>query len=298
MEKLTYKQMGTLACIIGKEYLEKYNSDYKFSPFLFHEFCAFVTFKLEGTISAKIEYINNAKGIEGFTDNTRKLAIVFINEFYKYDTGEEQIYQLLTTCFHELRHCIQDKFDKYSYEYFLREIELLYIKKDYNDYKVRHNLYSFEIGANLFAASETKKYLMEHSPLIYNKYKDRLEEYASNSMAEYYAYDPLRVLSPLMDEMIEKKERIDKPVFKIFFNEDCELKPIEELVKDDDFTLLDKRIVYYMIYAYYSKHGPSRRVSDLEFQLLEEANDYIEKVCLNRVDSICKFLDKKLLKKV
>ncbi len=91
-----------------------------------------------------------------FNNLKEKDIVIFLNRIDKIEKVDN-IFQLARTCYHEVRHSIQQNFDNYSYEGFLRNIDLLRTNKIY--YQVEHDSFSFEIGANLYGISKAKEYI-------------------------------------------------------------------------------------------------------------------------------------------
>lgn len=110
---------------------------------------------------------------DGFNDSKGNI-VIFLNRINKIEKIEHKIFRLAQICYHEARHSMQQKFDNYSYDGFLRDID--HFLKTNIDYTLEHNKYSFEIGANLYAVRKAKEYLKTRYPDLYKKHKDEIEK--------------------------------------------------------------------------------------------------------------------------
>lgn len=229
------------------------------------------------------------------TEYLRKVAERGNGYFNKYDGAMVRgLFQVLKTSYHEIRHSVQLTFNKYSYERFLRDVEDFFIKCDLGrDYKYNHDSYSFEIGANLYGTRMAKEYLMNNYPLIYEKDKGIIELIEKRYMDDYLLYNPsytidkvlprIRMLNPFGDNEIVKYDFIKdtSPVLGIFLNGDGSFKRPSEVLANEKYQSLDKRIVY----AFFSSElfikelGNIKDLTSEEVSMLNEAMDYTNEVC-------------------
>ena len=205
------------------------------------------------------------------------------------------LFQVLKTCYHEIRHSIQLTFDRYSYERFLSDIENFFIKCNLGkDYKYNHDSYSFEIGANLYGTRMAKEYLMNNYPLIYEKDKEAIAAIEARYQNDYLIYNPsyaidrvlprIRVVIAFGNNELVKHDFIKNisPVLSIFLNEDGSFKRLSEVMNDERYQELDKRIVYAM-FSSLSFLKEVKYISDLSFeevQIIADAMDYTNELCM------------------
>lgn len=201
------------------------------------------------------------------------------------------LFQVLKTSYHEIRHSVQLTFDRYSYEKFLCDIENFFIKCNLGrDYKHNHDSYSFEIGANLYGTRMAKEYLMNKYPLIYEKDKAVIELIEKRYMNDYLLYNPSytidRVLPWIKISSVfsnnDKTVNNISPVLSIFLNEDVSFKRPSEVMNDEKYQGLDKRIVYAM-FSSLSFLKELKYMNDLSFEeinIVTDAMDYTNNLCM------------------
>ena len=201
------------------------------------------------------------------------------------------LFQVLKTSYHEIRHSVQLTFDRYSYERFLCDIENFFIMCNLGrDYKHNHDSYSFEIGANLYGTRMAKEYLMNNYPLIYEKDKVVIEAIEKRYMNDYLLYNPSytidRVLPWIRISSIFSKndENIKSisPVLRIFLNGDGSFKRPNEVMSNDKYQGLDKRIVYAMFssLSFLKELKYMNDLSSEEVQMIMDAMDYTNDLCM------------------
>lgn len=201
------------------------------------------------------------------------------------------LFQVLKTCYHEIRHSIQLTFDRYSYERFLSDIENFFIKCNLGkDYKYNHDSYSFEIGANLYGTRMAKEYLMNNYPLIYEKDKGIIELIEKRYMDDYLMYNSsytvdrvlpwIRIIG-VFSKNDENMKSIS-PVLSMFLNGDGSFKRPSEVMNDEKYQGLDKRIVYAM-FSSLSFLKELKYMNDLSFEeisIVNEAMNYTNDLCM------------------
>lgn len=226
------------------------------------------------------------------TEYLRKVAERGNGYFNKYDGAMVRgLFQVLKTSYHEIRHSVQLTFNKYSYERFLRDVEAFFIKCDLGrDYKYNHDSYSFEIGANLYGTRMAKEYLMNNYPLIYEKDKGIIELIEKRYMDDYLMYNSSytvdRVLPwiRIIGVFSKNDENIKSisPVLSIFLNGDGSFKRPSEVMNDEKYQGLDKRIVYAMLSSL-SFLKELKYMNDLSFEeisIVNEAMNYTNDLCM------------------
>lgn len=191
--------------------------------------------------------------IAGGFNNLEGNIVIFLNRIDKIEKIENKIFKLAQVCYHEARHSIQQKFDDYSYEGFLRDIDTFLSTKV--SYILKHDKYYFEIDANLYGVIKAKEYLKNRYPNLYEKYKDKIEIRENQYRFDYMTYDAsdnvertiqmLKTMNTVnFNGSEERKIRNVSPVLEVFLNDDASFKKISEIVQNDKFRKLDKRIIY------------------------------------------------------
>ena len=226
------------------------------------------------------------------TEYLRKVAERGNGYFNKYDGAMVRgLFQVLKTSYHEIRHSVQLTFNKYSYERFLRDVEAFFIKCDLGrDYKYNHDSYSFEIGANLYGTRMAKEYLMNNYPLIYEKDKGIIELIEKRYMDDYLMYNSsytvdrvlpwIRIIG-VFSKNDENMKSIS-PVLSMFLNGDGSFKRPSEVMNDEKYQGLDKRIVYAM-FSSLSFLKELKYMNDLSFEeisIVNEAMNYTNDLCM------------------
>lgn len=226
------------------------------------------------------------------TEYLRKVAERGNGYFNKYDGAMVRgLFQVLKTSYHEIRHSVQLTFNKYSYERFLRDVEAFFIKCDLGrDYKYNHDSYSFKIGANLYGTRMAKEYLMNNYPLIYEKDKGIIELIEKRYMDDYLMYNSsytvdrvlpwIRIIG-VFSKNDENMKSIS-PVLSMFLNGDGSFKRPSEVMNDEKYQGLDKRIVYAM-FSSLSFLKELKYMNDLSFEeisIVNEAMNYTNDLCM------------------
>ncbi|MCI8778922.1 MAG: hypothetical protein HFI86_08220 [Bacilli bacterium] len=206
--------------------------------------------------------------------------------------------ELLRVCYHEARHIIQQTFDDNSYSSFLINVEGILLNNDNDDYNKNHNNYSFEIGANLYSTFKTeeaiknlKKVETNKNANIYKLEKDYIEDLGNTYKLDYMLYDAVGQMNKVFDIVNEKKLKINDeiPIFNIFMKDDNSFKSIEDMIKNPNFDVLDKRIVYTVLSSNsFLKSIEIEKLSDEELDTLNEALQYTYTVYNNQYQFIWK----------
>ncbi len=225
------------------------------------------------------------------TEYLRKVAERGNGYFNKYDGAMVRgLFQVLKTSYHEIRHSVQLTFNKYSYEKFLCDIEDFFIKCDLGrDYKYNHDNYSFEIGANLYGTRMAKEYLMNNYPLIYEKDKGIIELIEKRYMDDYLLYNPSYTVDRVLPRIriacsFSKNDENIKSissVLSLFLNGDGSFKRPSEVMSNEKYQGLDKRIVYAM-FSSLSFLKELKYMNDLSFEeisIVMDAMDYTSELC-------------------
>lgn len=208
---------------------------------------------------------------------------------------------LANVCYHEARHSAQKTFDRYSYESFLRDIEQFYRKVGGNrDYKKHHDSYSFEIGANLYGIRMAREYLKKYNLEVYEKFKDKIDRVEQQYEEDYKMYNAsytidrvlpiIKVASAFGDNEIIKHDFIKdtSPVLGIFLNGDGSFKRPSEVMSNDKYQELDKRIVYAMFSSltFLKDLEHMNNLTPDEISIVNEAIDYTSELCRRQMVSL------------
>lgn len=214
--------------------------------------------------------------------------IIFLDKFKNIDN---QLLNIVNTCFHEIRHSMQRTFDDYSYEKLLTEVDK-FLRNCYPyDYKYNHKHYSNEIGANMYAINMTKEFLRHNYPNIYKEEKDNIEKKESNIKADYILYDATDRVNKAINaaRLIQVNINSISPLFNIFMGDDNSFKPIENMIKNPNFDALDKRIIYTVLSSdLFLKNIEIEKLSDEELNTLNEALQYTHTVYCNQYNFLYK----------
>ena len=255
-KELSIEEMKTMANDIIKKELNSYGLNINVMPFTFVEYKNNVILKKKLVISKAFAYVKS-KVTAGFYHPSTNNIVIFINRIKKIKTIDKQIFKLVFICYHEARHREQIEFNPYSYEGFIDFIN----KLDFIDYGLSHDYYAFEIGANLYAIKKTKEYLKRNYSDIYARQKQEIEFLDKLYYLEYLTYDASQTFDTsltvcrLINKMfknsgnrkendLNKKIKEYEAVLSIFLNDDLSFKTIDEIISNNDFSNLDKRIVY------------------------------------------------------
>ena len=255
------------------------------------------------------------KRIGDFCNYSRLFTTGYINYFEKGTTVVfadkalnkfvakriSSIFLLASTCYHEARHWGQQTFDRYSYERFLLDIESFYrITNGNRDYRKRHDSYSFEIGANLYGVRMAREYLKNYNMEVYEKFKDKIDRVEHFYQEDYKMYNVsytidrvlprIRAASAFGDNEIVKHDFIKdtSPVLGIFLNRDGRFKRPSEVMNDERYQELDKRIVYAMFssLSFFKDLEHMDNLSPEEISVVNEAMDYTNKLCQMQMNSL------------
>ena len=281
-------QAGIEVNVFPLTFVEYYNS------YVFNKKTNLINKMLLSTIPLIAGGFNDLKG------NT----VIFLNHINEIEKIENKIFRLAEVCYHEARHSIQQKFDSYSYDGFLRDID--HFLRTNMDYTLEHDKYSFEIGANLYGVRKAKEYLKTRYPDLYKKHKEEIEKSEKRYQFDYMTYD----VSDNIDRTIQMLKLTDKvrnnklikgkklkdisPVLEIFLNEDASFKHFSEIVQNDKFNGLDKRIVYAVLSSKsFLEQINMNQLSFEELQLVNESLQYTSALYKNQSKLIEQSLSEK-----
>ena len=186
--------------------------------------------------------------------NTTNEIIIYTNKPKKIKKIDRQIFCIIFTCYHELKHAIQEQTSDFSYDKFMALINSGDSPIPFVDYMLLdHDKYFCEIDANLYPIHKTKEYIKKKYPKEYELIKEELEKkektmnlnlamHDASDIIERYHYK-LKML--LKDENTTSISNLDEfPVLNIFWNDNLSYKSIKEIINNENFRKLDKRIIY------------------------------------------------------
>ena len=220
MKKLSIKEMKEIANQIISKELEEYHLDVNFFPMTtFEYYMQYVPKSHFNDINSLIQLIKypftTMYAYNLLFKNGKNDIIILLDKFKKIDS---QLFNLLDTCFHEIRHSIQQKFDSYSYAGFLKKVEV-FLRKCYQaNYQLYHDCYSDEIDANMFAASKTKEFLKKNYPDIYRLENDIMEKNDKKIKINYLLCDASNKICKAIytARLVKKNLNEMSPAFNIF----------------------------------------------------------------------------------
>ena len=267
---------------------KKENLDVNVFPVTFIQYFKDCIFKSNFSLQEKKELAFSCINASGM--NYKDNIMIFLNG--RIIRKEHSLFEILTTVYHELRHSMQTRMSEYGYECFLYSIE------DYLrlgtcgtiDYRNNHDVYSYEIGANLYGVGRAKEFLQTRYPEIYAKEEDYIRLCEKKCLFSYYMYDASTVFDiavPIIRAQMKKGN--SNSIIK-FFNEDGSFKSVECLLDDPWFCDLDDRIVSAVVSSmHFLSELNFEELSSYELEFISEMLDYAN----NIYDNQNNFLDKK-----
>lgn len=272
-------------------------------PLTFVEYYSSYVFNKKTNLIKKMS-LSTLPLIAGGFNDLKGNTVIFLDRINKIEKIEHKIFRLAQVCYHEARHSIQQKFDSYSYDGFLRDID--HFLKTNIDYTLEHDKYSFEIGANLYGVKKAKEYLETRYPALYEKHKDEIEKLEKSYQFDYMTYDASdnieRTIQMLKltdkvrnNKLIRGKKLKDiSPVLEIFLNEDASFKHFSEIIQNDKFKELDKKIVYAVLSSKsFLEQINMNQLSFEELELVNEALQYTSTLYKNQSQLIEQSLSEK-----
>jgi hypothetical protein len=230
------------------------------------------------------------------TDDDADSIVIFLKSVRRIIDTKDKMSWLVEVCFHEIYHAIQRTFDKYSYDNFLNRIG--HYNGTHLDYRLKHDNYSFEIGANLYSITKTREYLKENYPEVYESEKEYLDSIEKEYIYDYLSYDPVNSVDRSIAKLRKDHKKIDdigskydkiSPILGIFLNDDVEFKSMSEIINDEKFKKLDNRTIaaFFSSKAFLEEVDMSK-LSTQELGLIKEAIEYTKTMYNNQ----SKLLDK------
>ena len=237
-------------------------------------------------------YINLRCG--GYND-MKGTTVIYLDKLDRIShKSMDSMFLLVNTCYHEVRHSVQQTFDRYSYERFLLDMEIFSMIGDsYSHYKRNHDEYFSEIDANLYSIRMAREYLKNNYPDIYKKDKEKIDKNENYYIVNYKLYNPsyfidrviprIKTLSPFHNDEISKRDFIESasPVLSIFLKDNGSFKRPNEVLNNSKYEELDKRIIY-VIFSSLSFLDELRNIINLspgEIRIINESIEYATELC-------------------
>ena len=304
-EKISVEEMKKIVREITESESKKYGIDINVRPVAFADIVKpdFFT-NCSYTIDKRMKDFYHYSYLPcGGYNNLKGTTVVFVDKLFSEYKAKNisSIFMLANVCYHEARHSVQKTFDRYSYESFLRDIEQFYRRTGGNiDYKKHHDSYSFEIGANLYGIRMASEYLKKYNLEVYEKFKDKIDRVEQQYEEDYKMYNAsytidrvlpiIKVASAFGDNKIVKHDFIKDTslVLGIFLNGDGSFKKPSEVMNDERYQDLDKRIVYAMFSSltFLKDLEHMNNLTPDEISIVNEAIDYTSELCRRQMVSL------------
>lgn len=295
LKKLSNENMKKIVHEIMDKELKKGSE--KVYPVTYHEYFN----ELEDSVKLKVsdKIIHN---VEGY--NYKGNIVIFLDKISRIrGTFSWKIFLLVENTYHEIRHTIQKKYDPYSYEGFLRDIDNVFsiIKRD--EYYLNYNSFSSELGANLYGIQKAKKYIEKHFPEEYPKIIKKIELKEEKYKYDYMMYDTSYNIDRFIIELRNKLDFTRKyplkkicPILDIFMNSNYTYKKLRQIINNSKFKELDKKIIFSILSctSFYESID-IEELSQEELQLLHTALKYTYKIYQNQSIQLEEVLSKKII---
>lgn len=289
MKKIVYDIMKSESEL----YLKQYNEDINVFPVTFVEFYHDLIVDNHYKLVDKFKMAFVPMETSAFYQTSADRIIIFLNQYKNSFQGNAPNFNFIFMCYHEARHVMQRRFNMYSYDSFLNELDSNIKNCSFNNYMLHHDEFSFEIGANMYGVEKAKKYMMKNFPSQYELEKENISIKEENYQFNYFTYDSCDTVDFAIQIMKDNKYDFRKATFpfSIFYNSDLSYKSIDDIMSNDLCQRLDKRCLY----AIFSSNSFLEQVdiSSLSYEeksILIESLEYYKNIYFNQL----KYLDDKL----
>lgn len=211
---------------------KKYNLNINIYPVTFIEYFNNYLLKEKVSLVKKVSDLGIAfiPDIGGFNDHNNNI-VIFIKNIIKSKKNKDTLLYILESCYHEVRHTLQDELEFPEYHKFIRNVERnLRTMKNESYYMIHHDRFSTEIDANIYGIENSIKYIKDNYPDIYFKNRKKYKRYEKKYYFDYYMYDS----SEVVDLYLKTSKN---PIYKFMGN-----KSYNELIVDNEFNSLDDKI--------------------------------------------------------
>ena len=245
---LSVSKMKEIAYDIFREECEVNNITFDFFPLTFVEY--FKGFEKREGRSFKLSDYKQYKRAFGYHLDGE--VYIFLSKFNRKRRYKIlNLLYLVDACYHEVRHVMQRDFDSLGYEFFLRRIGKLIAFMDCKAYETYHDCFSFEIGADMYAISKTREYLMKKYPDYYEEVKEGIELMENKIEFNYLIYDAVAKFEYCLynykkytgDNFDYVESLFECCCFNVFLNDDGTFKNFRDIISDFRFNYLDSRII-------------------------------------------------------
>lgn len=297
VKKVNIREMKRIAKEIMESESKKYGINIEIRPITFIDIINPRLFKSGNyTIEKrKRDFLNYIDFNCGGYNDLKGTTVIFLNKLEGSSLKKiDSVYLLANACYHEARHSAQQQFDRYSYARFLLDIECFFMKINAcRHYKRNHDEYSFEIGANLYSTRMAREYLKSNYPLIYEREKERINEREEHFLIDYKLYDAFYFIDKVIPSIKNSRQFYEdestkrnfinaiSPVLSIFLKDSGSFKRPNEVINNDKYQELDKRI-WYIMFSSLSFLDDLEMFGDLsqeEVNVINEAIEYSIKLC-------------------
>lgn len=189
----------------------------------------------------------------GYNDSFGK-SVIFEDYIISCDNESIGVLNLVSSCYHELRHGMQRSFSKNCYEGFIISIEDLMHRtypKDYNNF---HDSYYFEIDANLYGVINAKRFIYNNFPELYSESERIIRNLVNRYYHDLKIYDPTFCLDVMFKKIslssLEERKKIVShfpKVMRVFMTDCGEFKSISQMLEERIINFVDKKIVMTVI---------------------------------------------------
>lgn len=294
---LSVKELKKIANDIIDEEAKKNNLKIKAYPVTLIEYYTDFVFKDNFSLQRFNDFSGYPFNSVGFHDEGN--IIIFVNKIKreKVVKGNSSLLllALLSTVYHEIRHNLQEKYDKSSYEDFLVSLERLLRSgkvREFN-YEKNHDEFSYEIGADLYGIRRTKEYLINKYPEIYDEVKRNIENIEKYCLINYYMYDASYIYDLVIPIIRDKLRNGNYSKNYIVLNNDGSFSSVREMFDNSQFNDLDIRIrAAIMSSRTYLKELDYGELSYDELEYLNEMVNYTNTIYDNQLNYLEKIAGK------
>lgn len=244
------KVLKDIVCDIIEQEKKDNNIDFEFYPVNIVNYYKSYVWNKKISLLNKMSLLSTPFYTMGFAtfDGKVKDIVIFLGKYGIFCYKDNDIKDLVFTCYHEIRHIQQENFNGNSYENFIRVLESFNLSYSFEfEYMLYHDNTYLEIDANLYAITKTKDFLK-------TKYSDRFKEdevklkiIEEKVMLDYLRYDSSYTVDCFYQNIQKYKQVHDfddiPEVFKIFYDKDFNYKEFGSIIRNEKFKTLDKRII-------------------------------------------------------
>ena len=298
MEELSYNEMKQIIADIIEQEKEENAIKANVFPVSYSEYYKKHVFDKNFKLTKIMGLLYLPLYAGGYTNYEGDKIIIFLDKIRKRVNIERKIARLIEVCCHEFKHTFQNEYNEYSYATVLTMMEKYLKCIPYNkDYLLEHDKYYFEIDAKLYGIIKSKEYLKKDYPELYEKVKKELAKKERKYKYDYMMYDAsntvdmflkcLRIINKIEQITGVVKPELEKikkfPALSIFLNEDGSFKSIKEMIDNEKFGKIDKRIIYAFLSSQtFLENTDFNSVSIEELLIIKKALEYTNNIYKNQ----------------